>query len=576
MKYTLFFDNPQTQLIRVQVECEARAGQSFTLTLPYFRPGRYEQAVYYENISGGEARDSAGKPVPSLKITTHAWRVTPFSDGQVFFTYYYYANEQNAGSSWFGDGYIYVNGVNLLVYTDNDLNSPCELVLGMKEAWPMAGSLKRVGNTLYAENFHEIVDAPFILSKSLQNKRYSCGGVTFHLWFQGACKPDTARMLAEFSAFSDAQIRMFGGFPADEYHFLFIMLDTPYYHGVEHQKSTVIVLGPGYKLTDPALYPEFLGISSHELFHAWNVKAIRPLDMQPYDYSGPQYSRLHYVTEGVTTYYGDLMLLKSGVWGLDEFVSNFNASNLARHYNNEGWKYVSLEESSFESWVTGYKKTGVPNRKISFYTKGAIVALLLDVEIRRHSQNAASLDNVMREMYDRFGKTGKGYTRSDYQTIAESFAGESLEDFFNTYISGTDDVTPALQEAAAYLGFSLQQRPYASANLALWGFATKTENGKEIVNNLVSDGPAALAGIRFDDTIFAINGLLVEGNLRQLTDFFAEETELKVHYFHQNRLREVLLIRTEGEFYGPWELQMMPFLTPEQRTNQENWRKILL
>lgn len=573
MKYTLHFDAPQTQVIRIDAECEAEAGKPFQLTLPYYRPGRYEKAAYFEHIAGGEAKDHSGNPVPFEKVSTHCWEIRPEKSGTVTFSYEYYANEQNAGSSWFGDDFIYINGVNFLVFKDLDLDSACSLHLDLQEEIPMAGSLQRKGNTLFAESYHEMVDSPFILSHTLQMKSYQVGECEYFLWFQGNCKPDWSKLLQEFKAFTQTQVALFGEIPIDQYHFLFIVPNYFNYHGVEHNKSTVIVLGPGYKLMGPSLYPELMGVSSHELFHTWNVKAIRPAEMQPYSYSGPQYSRLHFITEGVTTYYGDLMLLKSGVWSLKEYTSNFNSSNLARHYNNEGWKHQSLEQSSFESWSTGYKK-GVPDRKISFYTKGSIVAFLLDFRIRKETENKYSLDNVIREMYEKFGKPGKGYSKADYQRIAESFSSSNLADFFADYIEGVRDVTEELGNAANYFGFEMQKRPFNTGQLALWGFKTKTDQQRQLVIRVLPGSPAAKAGLRPDDEIVAVNGLRIGGDLKLITSYFLEEKSIKLHYFHQSEMKEVQLNRDPQHFYGPWEFKTIAKPSVWQSNNLKCWSEL--
>ena len=199
--------------------------------------------------------------------------------------------------------------------------------------------------------------------------------------------------------------------------FLYQLLPYKHYHGVEHQNSTVITLGPAELLMTEALYKEFLGVSCHELFHAWNIKSIRPAEMQPYDYSRENYFRTCYVAEGVTTYYGEYLLARAGVRTAAQYFEELNAV-LRKHFDDRGRDNLSLADASMDLWLDGYKP-GVPDRKVSVYHKGALVALLLDLTLRRLSQHQRSLDDVMRRLYQEFGQTGIGYTEADYQRIVD-------------------------------------------------------------------------------------------------------------------------------------------------------------
>jgi predicted metalloprotease with PDZ domain len=173
------------------------------------------------------------------------------------------------------------------------------------------------------------------------------------------------------------------------------------------------VLGPGNEFVNKDWYDEFLGISSHELFHTWNIKSIRPVEMMPYDYSKENYSRLGFVAEGVTTYYGDFLLYRSGVFSDADYFKTFN-EQLQKHFDNFGRFNLSVADSSFDTWLDGYNP-GVPNRKVSIYTEGCLIAFMTDICIRKQTSNAHSLDDVMRALFTEFGKKKIGYSENDYQ-----------------------------------------------------------------------------------------------------------------------------------------------------------------
>ncbi len=258
----------------------------------------------------------------------------------------------------------------------------------------------------------------------------------FHLWFQGECKPDFKKLENDFKKFCKKQIKDFGSFPVSEYHFLFQILTYKTYHGVEHSNSTVISLGPSYEIMDEkGWYNELLGVSSHELYHTWNVKQIRPIEMYPYDYTKENYTVLGYLDEGVTTYFGDKYLFTSGVFDWTQYKSTFDKL-LERHYTNFGVENLSVASSSFDTWLDGYVR-GIPNRKGSIYTEGALVAFITDVFIMKNTNNKKGLKEVMKLLYTDFAKKGKGVSDADYKAIVEKVAGASYDKIY-TEINSTE------------------------------------------------------------------------------------------------------------------------------------------
>ncbi|RMG62790.1 MAG: M61 family peptidase, partial [Bacteroidetes bacterium] len=393
MTYTLTFARAAEQLIDVQLEAELPGGPS-TFRLPHWRPGRYELQHYARNLGDLRAETLDGTPLSLTQLATHAWEITLPEAASIRLCYVYYATQPDAGGSWFDHDQIYVNGINLFLYRQETIEAPCNLRLQLPAGYQVGGGLPGPGPEYAFADFHQLVDTPFFASPDLIHHQFVAAGIPTHLWFMGACQPDLPRIEADICAYTEAQVQLFGTFPVADYHYLYLMLPHRFRHGVEHHNSTVITMGPGYRLMEPAFYRSFLEISSHELFHTWNVKALRPADMWPYDYRQENYSRLHYITEGITTYYGDLMLWKAGLWTLDEWLTSINGE-LQRHYKMGGHDRISLEEASFRSWTNGYSAEGIPNRRISFYTKGYLVALLLDLRLRLLTEHVTSLDQVM-------------------------------------------------------------------------------------------------------------------------------------------------------------------------------------
>ena len=459
MHYLLSSASPASHYITVECRFTTTVtSQTIELQLPAWRPGRYELQHFAKNIQRFEVVDGQGNPLLFRKLTKDRWLVETSGATEVVARYAYYSNVLNAGSSFVGDDpmllgpVLYVNFVNLCLYAEGQMEEECTVELAIPDGWTVACGLAKTGpNSLRASDFYELIDCPLIASPNLQRIPYEVQGVAFTVWALGNLKPDQARIIQDFSRFSAAQLALYGEFPERDYHFLTLFLPTAYYHGVEHRNSTMLVLGPNDE--GEGLYWDWLGVSSHELFHAWNVIRIRPTELLPYDLTRENYFTTCFVAEGVTTYYGDLMLRRSGVFDDAAYLKELHVL-LKRHFEVSGRAVQSLLESSWDLWLDGYER-GVPDRKVSVYYKGAIAALILDLHLRRKTGHVRSLDDVMRLMWQRFGKPFTGYALADYRAVTEEVAGESLDWYYATCIAGNAPLESLLNEYLAFVGLAM-------------------------------------------------------------------------------------------------------------------------
>jgi predicted metalloprotease with PDZ domain len=304
-------------------------------------------------------------------------------------------------------------------------------------------------NVVHFHDFYHLADSPFIVSKNLKYNFYFIGKIKFNLWFEGIfMRENFERIKTDFKKFSQEQINLFGEFPEQEYHFITWILPTPYYHGVEHRNSTMQVLGPDSQDFEE-LYSDLLGLASHELFHTWNICKIRPVELLPYDFTKENYFQTCFVAEGLTTYYGDLMLYRSGVFDKNQYLKELEAC-YKRHFDNADRASQSLAESSYDLWLDGYTQS-IPDRKVSVYHKGAIAAQILDLHIQKVSNKTRSLDNVLQLLWQRFGKSKNGtplvgYSLEDYKAICEDIAQESLDWYFEKCIFGKSSLLEMLND----------------------------------------------------------------------------------------------------------------------------------
>jgi predicted metalloprotease with PDZ domain len=438
------------------------------------------------------------------------------------------------------------------------------LVFNLPKGYKIASSMEKKGNTLSIKGYDALAESPIICSNALQHDTYTVEGITFHMWFQGACTPDWDKLKKDFSAFSKSQIKHFGGFPTNEYHFFFQI--TPYrsYHGVEHSNNTVVLLGPGDEIMDKR-YEDLLGVSSHELYHTWNIKAIRPIEMYPYNYTQENYFRTGFVAEGVTTYMGDMMLYNSGVFNWDEFIKTQN-QNLERHLMNYGRYNLSVADSGFDNWLDGYK-LGAPDRKTSIYPDAALCMLMVDLEIIRNTEGKNSLHSVMKELYKDFALKEKGYSEDDFRNICVKFGGLKVAEIFENHIYGTENYIPTLKTALETVGIELKEKKNKNLSAQYFGFIAVKENGKIIIKKVEPNSVTDKNGIAPEDEITKVNGEKIEGKLSDILKKCKENVDLTI----KKKFSEKTISLTIGNHYKLLELIRKEDSEDEQLTLRKVW-----
>lgn len=572
--YHVAFTSLKRQIIHLSIQAVFDKDEA-VWTLPKWRPGRYAFQSYHLNIADINCTLENGEKVEVLPVDTHSWRIIGKKNHKYVLSYSYYAKHIDAGGTYLDEEYVLFNGIHCLLYQKDKEQDECQVHLTLPPNFQISRNWNKDDHESYRfSSFHELVDSPFIAAQELIHYEFHIKDLSVSLWFMGTVKPDLSKIEKDFIQFSEAHLSIFGSFPVEEYHYLFWMLPYKFYHGVEHKDSTMIVLGPSYHLMNSVNYRTFLELSSHEFFHVWNVKAIRPADLLPYDYSAANYSELHYITEGVTTYYGDLTLWKSQIWGVEEWIESVN-KELKRYYLTPGKDYVSLEESSFTSWVNGYQSKGYPARKISFYNKGYLTAMLLDLEIMEGTNFQQSMDVVLHRLYQEFGIEEKGYTGEDYKRISEEVAQKDLSTFFQYFISGTRDLYAHLEKLANYMGFILTDHRPASTSLAWYGLQTQPDSkGMTSVKAVWPSSSAESAGMHLDDTLVAINGHRIDRNLDEWLEFYEEEEQVILTFFRLDQLKNCILIKPDkAQVVIPqFSLKMDP--SEDQLFRLASWQRI--
>lgn len=574
MKYIVSYKQAHQHYLDIEFIADHIQSDSIIVQLPAWRPGRYELGNFAKNVQKWEAVDQEGNFLAFEKVAKDTWKVYTKNVSQLHIRYNYFSNELNAGSTFLDTTQLYVNPVNCFVFIPSRITEACEVELLLPANYKVACGLptKKSGDktVLQATDFHLLADSPFIASDSIQHYKFTCHQVDFNFWFQGECRINWEKLSKDFYKFCEFQLKMMKKAPFSAYHFLFQILPYRMYHGVEHINSTVIALGPGYNLMKDKLYEDLVGVSCHELFHAWNIKTIRPVEMNPYDYTKENYSRLGYVCEGVTTYYGDQILSRSGVYTESQYLQSFN-ERLQKHLDNFGRFNLSVADSSFDTWLDGYV-TGVPNRKTSIYDEGCLLAFATDLFIRKNSKNNHSLDDVMAHLYAEFALKQKGYSARDYKGIVEYYANASFDSIMDNFINKAVDYTPLLNEAMHYLGCEFIKYPAYHFHEHALGIKVSEATGSCKVTAVYPSSVADLAGISIQDEIVGLNTIAIksDSSFTEWCTYFSDQP-LLVTVSSNYRIRQVKLIPTPGQFYKIGKIQKSNTATNEQRANYKLW-----
>jgi predicted metalloprotease with PDZ domain len=569
LHYHIGWKNSGTQLIDIRFIVQNNTQEKVDIQLPSWRPGRYELGNFAKNIRSFRVEDLNGNLLPFEKLTKDLWSIEAGNCSEFHVIYSYYAVDLNAGSSYLDHEQLYVNPVNCCVFIPERINESCQLELHLPDDYQIAIDINSTEKKycFAFENFDRLADTPFIASANLLHREIHVLDHIFHLWFMGDIEPDWDRLEKDFSRFCLEQIETMGALPGKHFHFYFQILPTAFYHGVEHTFSTVCALGPGNKVFTSDFYDELLGVSSHELFHAWNVKTIRPSEMAPYNFTGENYSRLGWVYEGITTWYGDQFLLRSGVFDTKRYLNTLN-DKLKRHFTSYGRFNQPVSEASFDTWLDGYVP-GIPHRKTSIYVEGSLIAFLIDSQLRESSNDVVSLDDLMKQLYDD-ARSGKSYSKERILDILKNISGIDFSNFYANYIEGTHDFEPELTRCFARIGLNLNMHlPFSEAEHR-FGFRILESAGQTTIAMLAPDSPAEASGLLVGDQIIACNDRKFANNWTLLTD---KQTEISLHLFSKERLKKVDLKSTDEKYFSSRNITIDSSANNEQKQAFRNWSK---
>jgi predicted metalloprotease with PDZ domain len=578
--YTLRFPDAAAHYMDVEMVVPTEGANELNLFLPTWTPGSYLVREYSRNIISMDAAAS-GSALEVTKTSKNRWIVESEGVASVTINYRLFCREINVRNNWVETDFAVVNGAPTFITIVDDYKRPYLVTVELPSGWETTASplpSADTANSYSAPDFGTLVDSPLIAG-SPQVDRFEVDGILHSLvTIGGGGVWDNARAARNVQHLVEAQRTFWGGLPYDEPYVFFNLL-TGSRGGLEHKQS-MLMTGDRWYTKNRGGIRSWLSLVSHEFFHAWNGKRLRPVELGPFEYEHENYSPSLWVVEGLTSYYQHILLARAGYHTHEKYLGALSGS-IAGTEKTPGRFVQSLSESSFDAWIKAYRKDeNSINALFSYYSGGAVAGFLMDAKIQQETDGARSLDDVLRAAFERYsGKSG--YTESEFIALASEIAGKDLTDWFDRLVRQPNqfDYQPALD----WYGLEFEKpKPPESNSLPVaddpedltkgWlGAVTSSSEGNLKVTSIPSDTPAAAAGLSVDDEIIAIDRHRVDASgLKRLAGLMGAGATVDLLVSRQGLLT-TLQVTLGEEPTETWKLKIKKDSTEEQKARVNKW-----
>eukprot|EP01047_Picozoa_sp_COSAG01_P002201 COSAG01_NODE_57_length_30534_cov_519.070018_7_plen_676_part_00 len=618
LRYTVDLEDTRNHYLTIKVEVPVDSDTT-ELMMAVWTPGSYLVREYARNIDSMTVT-SEGRELEFEKIRKNRWLVETKGIKSFEVSYRLYCNEMSVRTNWVGNQYAMINGAPTFITVPDRLDKQYEVQLLLPRNWTRsATSLKSVGDDPHrfvAENFDELVDSP-IVAGNVSVYPFVVGGIEHQLVNVGeAGYWDGTKAATDLKKVVEAHQEMWGVVPYDRYMFINMIVESG--GGLEHDNSSVLMTSR-WSFRDRGRYKSWLSLASHEFFHTWNIRRLRPKSLVTYDYENEVYTDSLWIAEGITSYYEDLLLLRAGLLSRSEFLSRLSG-NVEGVQRTGGRKLQSLKDSSYDAWIKYYRPDeNSSNTRISYYSKGAVAAFLLDARIRKLTKGEKSLDDLMRKLFAEYVTTG--YTTEEFRAAASELAGQDLSEWFDSVIDSTDELDysdieaigvvapykkPATQAkketdkketdkketdkketdkkdadkkvlsglsglkdrlASAVGGMS---RSSKSRGRPYLGFRTSAADGIVKVTSVKPDSPASEVGMNIEDEVIAVNGFRITSSVDSRLSQYEVGDELEILISRRGQLMTLNL--TIGQLESSsYRLRFVSRPSKEQRRQLDLW-----
>lgn len=553
IQYTVRFPAPSTHYAEVEASFPTDGLAFLDLFMAVWTPGSYlirEFARHVEGLSG--------------KIAKNRWRVATEGGARVTVRYRVYCHEMSVRTNWVDGQFALLNGAATFISAVGRTAEPHEVCIVLPAGWTrVTTGLAETAASFIAADYDTLVDSPILIGNP-SVREFEVDGKPHVLASQGETAVwDAARAASDVATIVRHHERMWGMLPYDRFLFLNLLVEAG--GGLEHKNSLCVMASRWAMRTRPA-YLQWLALIAHEHFHVWNVKRLRPVELGPFDYENENHTRSLWVAEGLTEYYGPLSVRRAGLATVDEYLGMLSEL-IETLQKTPGRLEMPVESASFDAWIKLYRPDeNSGNCSISYYTKGGVIAWLLDAKIRKATNNAGSLDDVLRLAYERFSDN-TGFTSAQFRETAQEVAAIDLKIWFEQVLETTAELD--YTEALDWFGLRFKAaEPCAKSTL---GFVTKIDNGRMTVSQVPRGTAAYAAGFSPDDEILAMDGFRVR----------PDQWPLRMEQYRPGEKVAVLVARRERivtidavlarEHGNRCQLEIAPAATAEKERNLSLW-----
>jgi predicted metalloprotease with PDZ domain len=596
--YRLAMPSPSSHLFEVSIEVERPPDSnidSIDFQMPKWSPGRYAVFDFAKNVQEVSARNvcppglDCDLPSPPItRIDDQTWRVDlgrvkpPGNQTIVFFNYKVFANDLSGTFSELDSRHANFNGGCIFMYVVNHKPDPVTLSINPPKDWRVVnGRTERQNQQEWQfPNWDIMTDTPTEIAPDWTEDNFKIGGKEYHVVVHSLGNEGGKRraLVRDIERIVKAETSMWGAPEFDSYTFLVhFAADGKSSDGMEHLTSTQVIM-PG-ALADPGIYEQTLDAISHEFFHVWNVKRLRPIELGPWDFTRPANTRGLWIAEGITNYYGHLMQRRAGLWNDAELWTRL-LQQITEIENAPGSRLMSAEESSlsapFIDDAPHAQQTNLAYTSISYYPKGEILGIVLDLLIRGRTGGKASLDEVMRRMYEEFYLKspnatyylrGRGYKNEDFERVASEVAGADMSDFFRRYVRGVE--SPPYEEAFAQVGLRFVREPQQPVSVGVSADENDLNNFKLV--RVRPGSPASDAGLEAGDVINTIGGTrLTPTNLLKILGRYKPGDRVELIVQRGRRTMQISIVLGPPQV-SSYRLEEMPNAGPRAKALRAAW-----
>lgn len=494
VQFTVDLSESHSGIVKVHMEFPSSGKDE--IVMPVWTPGSYLVRDFSRHVSNLVSKGRVEQ------VSKNRWKIESMGSSASV-DYEVYCDELTVDTSYSDRSFVLINGATLFFYPEGKKDSEYSVNFKNLGKWKIATGMPQKKNLFVANDYDHLADCPILIG-DLQIAEFTVMNKRHTIAWQGRMVRDKESITQNFKKIVEEEGKMFGKLPYDNYVFLIITVPDEYYGGLEHKNSTAILM-PEYKLIDDFDYKIFLTTVSHEFFHTWNVKRIRPKELGPFDYTKEVYTNLLWLSEGFTSYYEWVILWRAGIVKEDEYMKHLTSS--IDFYTLIPGHTLPADASSFNTWIKLYKPDGnVFNTYISYYLKGELIAFALNSEIIKATGGKKSLDDAFRGLFSDYNKTGKGIEKKDLISQVKRLIGEDAENLVTRLSETTKEIE--FDRYLKEMGYKVSHK-YADKKNGPRGFsglAVSPEGGRVVVKSVFKGYPAYDAGVLTGDELVAVNG----------------------------------------------------------------------